>query len=93
MLQRENAVLVKSIDFALMIIEFCEELEQKRYFVISNQLLRSATSVGANIHEAQHAESRADFVHKMKIASKELEETKYWLTLWKRPNHILLIRN
>ncbi len=84
MIERENAVVEKSIVFALMIIEFCETLEQKRHFIVANQLLKSARSIGANIHEAQNAESRVDFIHKMKIASKELEETKYWLILCER---------
>lgn len=78
---KENAVVEKSIEVALMIIDFCELLDGKRKFVISNQLLKSGTSIGANIHEAQNAESRMDFIHKMKIALKELEETKYWLIL------------
>ncbi len=83
-MNQENIVVSKSIDFALDIIEFCELLESKRKFVIANQLLKSGTSIGANIHEAQNAESRADFIHKIKIAAKELEETKYWLTLCER---------
>jgi four helix bundle protein len=58
----------------LLIIDFCEELERKRKFVIANQLLKAGTSIGANIHEAQNAESRADFIHKVKIAAKEVEE-------------------
>lgn len=78
---RKNIVLEKSIDFALMVIEFCELLEFKRKFIIANQLLKSGTSIGANVHEAQNAESMTDFIHKMKIALKELEETKYWLIL------------
>jgi len=78
---RENIVVSRSIDFALDIIAFCEVLESQRKFVIANQLLKSGTSIGANIHEAQNAESRADFIHKIKIAAKELEETKYWLLL------------
>lgn len=81
MSKRENPVLEKSIDFALMTIEFCELLEEKRKFTVANQLLKSGTSIGANVHEAQNAESMADFIHKMKIALKELEETKYWLEL------------
>lgn len=64
-----------------MIIDFCEVLENKRKYVVANQLLKAGTSIGANIHEAQNAESRADFIHKIKIALKELEEIKYWLTL------------
>lgn len=84
MVKKENIVTEKSIEFALMVIEFCELLEEKRKFVIANQLLKAGTSIGANVHEAQNAESRADFIHKMKIALKELEETKYWLILCER---------
>lgn len=80
-MERENIIVSKIIDFALDVIAFCEILEQNRKFVISNQLLKSGTSIGANVHEAQNAESRADFIHKMKIAAKEIEETKYWLIL------------
>ena len=80
-MENENIILIKSIDFALDIINFCEVLEGKRKFVIANQLLKSGTSIGANIHEAQNAESKADFIHKMKIAAKEIEEIKYWLIL------------
>ena len=84
MVPKENVVVEKSRDFALMIIDFCELLEEKRKYVIANQLLKAGTSIGANVHEAQNAESRADFIHKMKIALKELEETKYWLILCER---------
>jgi four helix bundle protein len=80
----ENVILTKSIEFSLEIITFCELLEEKRKYVIANQLLKSGTSIGANIYEAQNAESRADFIHKMKIAAKEIEETKYWLLLCER---------
>ncbi len=78
---KENLVVNKSIDFAIVIIQFCEELEKQRKYVIAKQLMRSGTSIGANVHEAQNAESRADFIHKLKIAAKEVEETKYWLIL------------
>ena len=81
--KKENIILSKTIAFSLSLIEFCEELENNRKFVIANQLLKSGTSIGANIHEAQNAESRADFIHKVKIAAKEMEETKYWLVLCK----------
>jgi four helix bundle protein len=77
----ENIILNKTIDFSLEIIDYCELLVEKRKIVIANQLLKSATSIGANIHEAQNAESKSDFIHKMKIAAKEIEETKYWLIL------------
>jgi four helix bundle protein len=80
----KNIIVDKTIDFAIRIIDFCELLESKRKFVVANQLLRSATSIGANIHESQNAESRADFIHKVKIAAKEVDETKYWLILCKR---------
>ena len=69
--------------FSLNVIEFCESLEEKRKFVLSKQLLRSGTSIGACIREAQQAESKADFCHKFKIAAKEAEETEYWLLLCK----------
>jgi four helix bundle protein len=81
LVKEENVILNKSIEFSLEIIKFCENLEAKRKYIIANQLLKSGTSIGANIHEAQNAESKIDFIHKMKIAAKELEETKYWLTL------------
>ncbi|CAL2080072.1 four helix bundle protein [Tenacibaculum sp. 190524A02b] len=77
----KNVVVEKSIEVALLIIEFCEILEKNKKFVIAKQLLKSGTSIGANIHEAQNAESKSDFIHKIKIATKELEETKYWLIL------------
>lgn len=80
-MEKENIIVSKTIDFALEIISFCEILEKNRKFVIANQLLKSGTSIGANVHEAQNAESRADFIHKIKIAAKEIEETKYWLIL------------
>ena len=81
--QKENIILQKTIKFSLTIIEYVELLEEKRKYVISKQLMRSGTSIGANIHEAQNAESKADFIHKFKIAAKEIEETKYWLILCK----------
>ena len=82
--RKGNAILELSLEFALEIIDFCEELDSKRKYVISKQLLRSGTSIGANVHEAQSPESRADFIHKMKIASKEASETEYWLILCHR---------
>lgn len=76
-----NIIVDKSFAFALKVINYCEVLEQNKKFVISHQLLKSGTSIGANINEAQSSESRADFIHKLKIAAKEAEETKYWLLL------------
>lgn len=79
--QKENIIVDKCIEFSLLIITYCEKLENSRKYVIANQLLKSATSIGANVFEAQHSESKADFIHKMKIAMKEVNETIYWLTL------------
>ncbi|MBZ9627291.1 four helix bundle protein [Psychroflexus sp. CAK1W] len=82
----KNNAVEKSIELALLIIKYCEQLEKNIKFLISNQLLKAGTSIGASIHEAQNAESKADFIHKIKIATKELEETKYWLLLCKKSN-------
>ena len=80
-MEKRNVVLEKSFEFALSIIEFSEQLEILKKYVLAKQILRSGTSIGANIREAQSCESIADFVHKLKIAAKEAEETKYWLML------------
>ena len=80
---KKNIIVEKSFDFALQVVLFCELLEEKKKFVIAKQLLKSGTSVGANIREAQNAESKADFIHKLKIAAKEVDETEYWLLLCK----------
>jgi four helix bundle protein len=76
-----NEILDVSFEFALEIIEFAEILENKRKYVLANQVLKSGTSIGANVREAQNAESKADFIHKMKIAAKEADENDYWLLL------------
>ncbi|MGK4566719.1 four helix bundle protein [Flavobacterium sp. 3HN19-14] len=76
-----NVLLLKSFEFSLKIINFAEELQEKRKFVLANQILKSGTSIGANSKEAQNAESKADFIHKLKIAIKEADETEYWLFL------------
>ncbi len=83
---KENIIVEKSFRFALKIIQYCELLEENKKFVISRQLLRSGTSIGANIREAQNAESKLDFIHKMKLAAKEADETEYWLLLCKNSN-------
>lgn len=70
-----------------MIISYCEALEALKKFVVARQLLRSGTSIGANVREAQNAESKADFVHKLKIAAKEADETEYWLMLCKHAEY------
>ncbi len=65
----------------MAVIEYGERLESEKRFVIARQLLKSGTSIGANSMEAQNAESKADFIHKLKIAAKEADETQYWLLL------------
>jgi len=81
---KDNLIVKLTFEFSLLIIDFTEALEAKRKFNLSNQLFRSGTSVGANVREAQNAESKADFIHKMKIAAKEADETEYWLLLCKQ---------
>jgi len=78
---KDNIVLNKSFDFALEIIELYKILKSKNEFVISKQLLRSGISIGANVEEANAAQSKKDFATKMSIASKEARETRYWLRL------------
>lgn len=80
---RENIIIEKSFQFALKIVIYCELLESKKKIVLSRQLLRSGTSFGANVREAQNAESKADFIHKIKVAAKEADETEYWLLICK----------
>jgi four helix bundle protein len=77
----QNLILKLSFEFALLIIEYTERLESQKKYVIARQLLKAGTSIGANAMEAQNAESKADFIHKFKIAAKEGEETQYWLLL------------
>ena len=76
-----NPVVKNAIELSLMIVQYTQQLENAKKTLIARQLLRSGTSVGANIIEAQSAESKADFVHKLKIADKEAHETWYWLYL------------
>ena len=81
---KPNLIVDKTIEFSVSIIAYCEQLEVDKKYVIARQLLRSSTSIGANVFEAQNAESKADFIHKMKIAAKEASESIYWLTLCER---------
>jgi four helix bundle protein len=79
-----NVVLEKSYVFALAVIELYQMMTQAKEFVLSKQLLRSGTSIGANVEEAQAAQSTNDFIHKLSIASKEARESRYWLRLLQR---------
>lgn len=80
-MKRENVIKEKSFDFALRIVKLYKYLQGKKEFVLSKQLLRSGTTIGALVREAEQAESKADFIHKMAIALKEANETQYWLEL------------
>lgn len=83
---KDNIIQKKSYDFALLIIALYLKLRNNNEFVMSKQLLRSGTSIGANVEEAQAGQSRADFISKMSIASKEARETSYWLRLLRDSN-------
>jgi four helix bundle protein len=76
-----------TLDFALVIIDFSEQLRELHKYEMASQIFRSGTSIGANTREAQNAESKADFIHKFKIAAKEADELEYWLTLFKLSKH------
>ena len=78
---KENLIVKLTLEFALEIIKYTEFLETHKKFIIAKQLLKSGTSIGANVREAQNAESKLDFIHKLKIAAKEADETEYWITL------------
>ncbi|MCB0810261.1 MAG: four helix bundle protein [Flavobacteriales bacterium] len=78
---KDNAIVKLTFEFALSIWDLAEELQEKRKYAVSNQLFRSGTAIGALVREAQNGESLADFIHKMKIALKEGDETEYWLLL------------
>ncbi|MBI3332088.1 four helix bundle protein [Candidatus Peregrinibacteria bacterium] len=80
-MQKPNVIQEKSYGFSLHIIEFCNVLNERRQYVLSKQLLKSGTSIGANIEEALQAQSRRDFIAKLSISLKEAFETKYWLRL------------
>lgn len=80
-LRINSVVQDKSFLFAQLIIRFCLNLKDQKHYELSGQLIRSGTSVGANVREAQRAESKKDFKHKLRIALKEADETKYWLEL------------
>lgn len=78
-----NPILKHRFELALKVIAYFDRPLEQKHFIISNQLRKSGTSVGANVMEVQNAESKADVVHKMNVSAKEAEETPYWLTLCK----------
>lgn len=85
----DSIMLDKSKDFAVEIVNLCNNIKQtKKESVLTNQLLRCSTSIGANIHESKYAQSTADFISKMQIALKECYESEYWLELLSRTGYI-----
>ncbi len=87
----EGKIIIKdkSFDFAIRVVRLCKHLyNEKKEFVLSKQLLRSGTAIGALIREAQNAESKVDFIHKLGIAQKECDETVYWLELLKATEYL-----
>ena len=88
-MQNENVIQMKSFDFAVRIVKLFQYLnEEKREFILSKQLLRCGTSIGANVSEAERAQSDADFYSKMSIALKEAKETEYWLRLLYKTDYL-----
>jgi len=88
-MRNENAIEAKSFDFAIRIVKLYQYLtNEKKEFVLSKQLLRSGTSIGANVAEAERAQSQADFYAKMSIALKEANETDYWLRLLYKTDYL-----
>ncbi|WP_435134412.1 four helix bundle protein [Formosa sp. A9] len=88
-MKSNNVIKTKSYQFAVRIVKLYKFLvDEKREFVLSKQLLRSGTSIGANVREAEHAESKADFIHKLSIALKEANETEYWLELLRETDYL-----
>ena len=85
---KDNIIVQKSYAFALEIIKLYKILIEKKEYVLSKQVLRSGTSIGANIHEAVASVSKRDFIHKLGIALKEARETSYWLNLLKDSGYI-----
>ncbi len=87
---RDNVIKTKSFAFAIRIVKLYKYLTvNKKEYIISKQLLRSGTSVGAMVRESEYAESKPDFIHKLAIAQKEINETIYWLELLKETDYIL----
>ena len=78
---KDNLIVKLTFEFALEIISFSEEIRKSNRFEMASQIFRSGTSIGANIREAQNAESKADFIHKFKISAKEADELQFWLEL------------
>lgn len=87
-MEKKNVLKDKSFDFALSIIKLYQSLVTNKEYIMSKQLLRCGTSIGAMVRESQNAESSADFIHKLSVAQKECDETLYWLELLNRSGYI-----
>ena len=85
---KENIILNRSFDYALKVIKLSCELNQQKEFILSRQLLRSGTSVGANVREANNAPTKKDFIYKLTISQKECDKSLYWLELLYKSNYI-----
>lgn len=86
---KENVIKNKSLEFALRIVKVFQNLSgTKKEYVLSKQLLRSGTAIGALVRESEHAESKADFIHKLSIALKEANESDYWIELLYRSGYL-----
>lgn len=84
--KEDNLIQIKTFDFALQIIKFYQECKSQNEYILSKQILRCGTSIGANVEEAIAAQSKKDFISKLSIANKEARETKYWLRLYQKSN-------
>ena len=80
---KDNIILKLTFEFAIDIVRYSEKLDENQKYVIAKQILRSGTSIGANVKEAQNSESNRDFIHKFKISAKETDELHFWLELCK----------
>ncbi|GAA4399429.1 four helix bundle protein [Nibrella viscosa] len=88
-MKKDNVVREKSFRFAARVVRLYQHLRiAKKEFVLSKQLLKSGTSIGANVREADNAETKADFIHKMRVAQKEADETMYWLELLRATDYL-----
>jgi four helix bundle protein len=88
-MSRPHIIRDRAFDFAIRVVNLYKHLQiDKREFVLSKQLLRCGTSIGANLHEAEHAQSKADFISKMSISLKEAAETQYWLRLLHKTDYL-----
>ena len=84
---KPNPIVDKTFQYALKVLDYAERLYEMKRFALADQIIRSCTSIGANVWEAQNGESKTDFIHKMKIAAKERDEQKFWMLLMKFSNH------